>query len=127
MTPSEPRHEGYLIPGGKVLLAGLALLVAVVLVVIGMYGLYRNRTPEDTQPGEETEMAISVHPDMKNVSLEARQPEQLQQYKQEQQELLESYGWTDDAKTKARIPVDRAISILAERGLPVRETDEEEK
>ncbi|WP_165073831.1 hypothetical protein [Paludisphaera rhizosphaerae] len=33
---------------------------------------------------------------------------------------LESYGWNDAAKKSAHIPIDRAISILAEKGLPER-------
>jgi hypothetical protein len=31
---------------------------------------------------------------------------------------LGSYGWNDEAKTSAHIPIDRAMAILAERGLP---------
>lgn len=33
---------------------------------------------------------------------------------------LESYGWNDAAKKSAHIPIERAISILAEKGLPER-------
>jgi hypothetical protein len=33
---------------------------------------------------------------------------------------LESYGWNDAEKKSAHIPIDRAISILAEKGLPER-------
>lgn len=31
---------------------------------------------------------------------------------------LDSYGWNDAEKTSAHIPIDRAMAILAERGLP---------
>ncbi len=34
--------------------------------------------------------------------------------------MLKSYGWIDRDKGVVRIPIDRAIEILAERGLPVR-------
>ena len=33
---------------------------------------------------------------------------------------LESYGWVDREKKKAHIPIERAIAILAEKGLPER-------
>jgi hypothetical protein len=34
--------------------------------------------------------------------------------------LLKSYGWIDRERGIVRIPIDRAIEILAQRGLPVR-------
>lgn len=34
--------------------------------------------------------------------------------------MLKSYGWIDRQKGIVRIPVDRAIEILAQRGLPAR-------
>lgn len=34
--------------------------------------------------------------------------------------VLHSYGWVDEKKGIARIPIDRAIDIIAQQGLPVR-------
>jgi len=33
--------------------------------------------------------------------------------------LLENYSWSDRGQGKVRIPIDRAIELIAERGLPV--------
>jgi hypothetical protein len=33
---------------------------------------------------------------------------------------LQSYGWVDQDAGQARIPVSRAMELIAERGLPVR-------
>jgi hypothetical protein len=33
--------------------------------------------------------------------------------------LLENYSWVDDAHSKVRIPIERAMELIAERGLPV--------
>lgn len=33
--------------------------------------------------------------------------------------LLDNYSWADAAHTKVRIPIDRAMALLAQRGLPV--------
>ena len=38
-----------------------------------------------------------------------------------EEEVLSSYGWVDRKTGVVRIPVDRAIELLAQRGLPVRE------
>lgn len=44
----------------------------------------------------------------------------------EQQELLGSYGWIDKENGVVHIPVERAMSLLVERGLPVRPGGEAE-
>jgi hypothetical protein len=33
--------------------------------------------------------------------------------------LLDNYSWTDDAHSKVRIPIERAMELIAQRGLPV--------
>ena len=35
-------------------------------------------------------------------------------------QILNSYGWVDRSKGIVRIPIDRAIDLLAKRGLPAR-------
>jgi hypothetical protein len=39
-----------------------------------------------------------------------------------ERELLETYGWVDEAHGVVRIPVERAMELVLERGLPARET-----
>jgi hypothetical protein len=36
--------------------------------------------------------------------------------------VLETYGWVDKSRGVVRVPIERAIEILAERGLPARAT-----
>jgi hypothetical protein len=47
-------------------------------------------------------------------------PKDLKQYKAEQGEILNSYGWVDQKAGVVRIPIDRAMDILVQKGLPVR-------
>ena len=35
-------------------------------------------------------------------------------------QILNGYRWVDQAKGQVRIPIDRAIDMLAQRGLPAR-------
>jgi hypothetical protein len=44
----------------------------------------------------------------------------MQSYSQSQQSLLNSYGWIDRQNGIVRLPVDRAMELLLERGLPTR-------
>ena len=39
--------------------------------------------------------------------------------------LLNNYSWADDAHSKVRIPIERAMELLAQRGLPVAKTVEQ--
>lgn len=40
----------------------------------------------------------------------------------EQREILSTYGWIDQEAGVVRIPIDRAIDLSLERGLPARES-----
>jgi hypothetical protein len=44
----------------------------------------------------------------------------LVSFQQEQQSELNTYGWIDREHGVVRIPIERAMELLAERGLPVR-------
>jgi hypothetical protein len=45
----------------------------------------------------------------------------LNQVRESQNEMLNSYGWADKATGKVRVPIDRAMELLIERKLPVRQ------
>jgi hypothetical protein len=42
----------------------------------------------------------------------------LQRFQRGEAQFTQSYGWTDRGKGAVRIPVSRAMQLLAERGLP---------
>jgi len=52
--------------------------------------------------------------------LQVSAPKDLEQYKAAQGEILNSYGWVDQKAGVVRIPIDRAMDILVQKGLPVR-------
>ncbi len=45
----------------------------------------------------------------------------LDQVRQSQNEILNSYGWADRATGKVRVPIDRAMDMLIEHKLPARQ------
>jgi hypothetical protein len=57
--------------------------------------------------------------------LQVRAPQDLEQYKGTQEEILNSYGWVDQKEGIVRIPIDRAMDILLQKGLPVRGTEKQ--
>src|SRR5580704_10268093 len=47
----------------------------------------------------------------------------MQSYLQSQQNLLNTYGWIDRQNGIVRLPIDRAMELLLEQGLPTREAN----
>jgi hypothetical protein len=45
----------------------------------------------------------------------------MRELRARQELLLNGYGWVDREKGVARIPIDEAMRIVVERGLPTRE------
>jgi hypothetical protein len=52
--------------------------------------------------------------------LQTTAPLDLQRYRADQEKILEEYGWVDPHAGTVRIPVDRAMDLLLQRGYPVR-------
>jgi FAD/FMN-containing dehydrogenase len=58
-----------------------------------------------------------VFPDPK---LEENERGQLYGYRLRQEETLYTYGWADEKAGTVRIPIESAMELLVQRGLPVR-------
>jgi hypothetical protein len=52
--------------------------------------------------------------------LQTAAPLDLKHYREEQEKILQSYGWVDPPAGIVRIPVDRAVDLLLQKGYPVR-------
>lgn len=53
--------------------------------------------------------------------LQADPLQDWQAYRAQQQATLNSYGWVEQKSGVVRIPIDRAMDLLLQRGLPVRQ------
>ena len=52
--------------------------------------------------------------------LERDERTQLNQVRLNEEQLLNSYGWVDEKSQTVRIPIERAMDLVVQRGLPVR-------
>ncbi len=50
--------------------------------------------------------------------LQAQAPEDLRKFRAEEEATLNSYGWVNQQAGIVRIPIDRAMQLLVQRGLP---------
>lgn len=85
-----------------------AILLAISLLLGGTYALLGN-------------------PELKSQAQQAATPsptassdEELKQLRATENAILTTYGWVDRPNGVVRIPIDRAMEILLQRGLPTR-------
>jgi len=50
--------------------------------------------------------------------LQVRPKADLLRLRASENERLESYGWADDSRQFAHVPIERAVELLVERGIP---------
>ncbi len=107
------RHPGYESGGyGRTLmLLSIIFLLAIVGLTAALEGQFQaskvNAFPVDTSGFKEPALQIDPVAD-------------LNAYKARQNELLNSYGWVDKGAGIAHIPIERAIELTAQQGLPHR-------
>ena len=53
--------------------------------------------------------------------LETNEPVEINDFRVQEENTLYSYGWVDQQAGVVRIPIDRAMELLAQRGLPTRQ------
>jgi len=117
---AESGHEVSDINPKRVAMVGLALATVIAVSLLVTYGLfyyfYRGETRKRPVPSP---LSYSREP-TPEPRLSVEPGEDLKTLRSEEDAMLKSYGWIDRDKGVVHIPIDRAIEILAERGLPVR-------
>lgn len=113
--------------------AGLALAgVLVYLIVLGLYGYLdkyaRTHQPPQNpmvQPSEadtrETNPArtkAEIDANFPQPRLERNERVEINEFRLGEEQKLNSYGWVDEKAGVVRIPIERAMQLIAERGLP---------
>ena len=112
-------------------LAGLVAAGLIVhFVVSGFYGYLEKRWSAEQTPA--SPLVENVPTDTRHVQrdypqgafptprLEEDERGQLNGIRIEEENTLNSYGWVDQKTGVVRIPIDRAMDLIAQRGLPSR-------
>ena len=109
----ELRDMGY--RGLFALMGLLAVLVVVAwLSMEALFGFFEGRRERSTPPP--SPLVDTVTP--LQPRLETEPGALLEELRMAEDALLGSYAWTDRASGTVRIPIERAIDVIAERGLP---------
>ena len=95
---------------GVLLVVSIGAIYVFSVILLGFSINRRPATPPVSNP--------TALPELPQPALQVVPPEDLAQYTEQEQMLLESYAWVDKDAGIARIPIDEAMQILAETGLP---------
>jgi len=120
---STPRHEtGEAVPRYIFYFAvGVAVMVAAGFLV--SWGTLEYFKAHQTHPSPESALSGGrVLPPTGMPRLQAHPNRDLQVYLKHEREVLDTYGWVDRKNSLVRIPVQRAMDILLQKGLPVRDS-----
>lgn len=110
-------------------LAGLAIVGVVMHIILaGMFSYLDTYTK--THQAATNPLAPATSVDLRNPGpsvanefplprLETNELGQLNNQRLQEENILNTYGWVDQTAGIAHIPIDRAMQMLAQRGLPV--------
>jgi hypothetical protein len=115
-------------------MAGLAVVIALVYLIVA--GMFRFLDAYDKQHQAPTNpMAVATGVDPRTMPtpqiqhqidstfpkpvLEHSEQSQFTEFAEKQDQVLDSYDWVDQKGGVVRIPIDKAMELLAQRGLPV--------
>jgi hypothetical protein len=139
---NETKHENATGHGGyerqdlqasSILYFLLTIVVASAICLIGLKGLfaYLDHREKAEQPPVNP-LVTNVPTDTRHISpgypqsafpspkLEEDERGQLNGIRIEEEKALYSYGWVDEKAGTVRIPIERAMELIVQRGLPVR-------
>lgn len=124
--PEPPRGNGYerRDANGKWILGiviGLLLSVVAAQLVLSRVkaGLEKTTSPTDRWAGARP-APTSVWAQASFPRLQVSPPADLKAFRVGEDKVLDTYGWVDRTAGVVRIPIERAMDLLANRGLPVR-------
>jgi hypothetical protein len=119
VEPAEHRHAPYDLQLRPVVIFGAVLAGVTILILLGLAWLFQafntRLAHQDVPPSPLAQTRQQLPPEPR---LQVAPAQELQHMRAEEEALLHSYGWVDQAAGIVRLPIDRAMTLLVERGLP---------
>jgi hypothetical protein len=98
---------------------GVGLILGVIAAAFLMWFLFDQFARSAAEHTAKPELMEAANPQKEppEPRLEAQPPMDLAKFRASEEELVNSYGWIDPAKGKVRIPISRAMDLVAKEGL----------
>jgi hypothetical protein len=97
---------------------GIGLLLAVIVSVFAMWAMFDFFYHREDQKNVNGANALMLNERPKLPPEPRLQAEPKKDLKADEETILHSYGWLDPNKGTVRIPIDLAIDMVAQKGLP---------
>jgi hypothetical protein len=91
--------------------------IIVYLALAGLFGLFKKQHPSPDPPSR---IVLEPHVLAPEPRLQPNPIPDLDRFRESEQRKLNSYGWTDKQRGIVHIPIERAMDLIAQRGLPTR-------
>ena len=114
------RHESSRVPFKPALWCLAGFVAVAVIIHLALIGYAHLLGASHRDFGRVYQIRPNEVPGYPEPALQVKPEVDLQNYRKRAEEDLNSYGWIDQGHGVAKIPVERAMSLLAARGLPVR-------
>jgi hypothetical protein len=111
-------HEPSDVNAGRLVLIGVVIATIGALTSVGLYGLFVFLMSQPPAAQPPSGLGIS-QPTPSGPRLQTDPVADWQGLQATEEATLHSYSWADRGAGKVRIPIDRAIDLLTQRGLPI--------
>jgi hypothetical protein len=101
-------------------LFGVVLTTAIIALMAAAYWVYDFSTSRHAARYPAVSPLAYTREPMPEPRLQVDAPRELRELRAAEDAALHGYAWIDKDRGLVRIPIDRAIDVLAQRGLPVR-------
>jgi hypothetical protein len=100
---------------------GLSMAGLIVAILFGLWGMFqylKNRAAELDLPQSPSAM-VNARKQPPEPRLQRHPAQEMRELRADEDRIMRQYAWIDPDKGIVRIPVERAMDLIAQRGLPV--------
>jgi hypothetical protein len=100
---------------------GVSMALLIVILLFGLWGVFeylKNREAEVGLPLSPSAV-VNAQKQPPEPRLQRHATQDMRSWRDTEERTLHEYAWLDPDKGVVRIPVDRAMDLIAQRGLPV--------
>jgi hypothetical protein len=119
----EVRHEESDVNIRGILMFAAGLIVVAFVVHVAMWGLYRFFDARENHRQGVAEYPLAAQQEQRlppEPRLQTNPREDMQKLRDGEEQILTTYGWVDKNAGVVRIPIDEAMKLTVQRGLPAR-------
>ena len=123
LTDPEMRHEHRDVNIWAVGKVGIALILTTIASLVLMAGMFRYLEVRENAaqiPPASTTTPPSALPPEPNLMFNQNEHVNLEEIRAAEEKDIDNYGWVDKEHGVVRLPINRAMDLIAQRGIPAR-------